>query len=46
MVDPPNVPGEADLEEITMEYPTLTAPHKATVTAFVDLVLASINTNN
>ena len=40
------IPEEADLEEITMEYLTLTAPHKATVTAFVDLVLASINTNN
>jgi hypothetical protein len=39
------IPGEADLEELTMEYPTLTAAHKTTVTAFVNMVLSTINNN-
>ena len=40
------IPGETDLEQIAIEYPSLSAAKKKKVDAMIDLVLATINNTN
>lgn len=40
------IPGEADLEEITIEYTSLTAAKKTKVNNFVALIKSLVNTEN
>jgi hypothetical protein len=40
------IPGEADIEEITIDYTSLTAAKKNKVNAFVELVLSTITPTN
>ena len=40
------IPGEADLEEITIEYPSLTSAKKTKVNNFVTLVKSLVSTEN
>ena len=39
------VPGETDIEEISIEYSSLTAAKKTKVTKFVDLISSLVQTN-
>jgi hypothetical protein len=40
------IPGETDLEQITIEYPSLTAAKKKKVDAMINLVLSTITPTN